>query len=144
MAGSPESEAGTQELQVVAPQAEVQSASFSSEVESSQAEGVAFAAAASAGTSATAAPGRQESELAEAWASWKQVRDSVASPQFTAQMADAAAAGLKEARQEAKAQLPDSATEDNSAIASIVDSVLAELKPKLMEEIAKKMAREKK
>lgn len=33
---------------------------------------------------------------------------------------------------------------DPTAIANIVDSVLAELKPKLMEEIARKMAREKK
>ena len=91
---------------------------------------------------------QRESELAAAWASWKQVRDSVSSPQFTAQMADAAAAGLKEARQEAKAsefQVEAAASaEDNGAIASIVDSVLAELKPKLMEEIAKKMGKEKK
>ncbi|MGA8153758.1 MAG: response regulator [Terriglobales bacterium] len=94
----------------------------------------------------------RESELAAAWASWKQVRDSVASPQFASQIADVAAAGLTDvqppqpaapeaASQEPRAQA--SAPEENGAIASIVDSVLAELKPKLMEEIAKKIKKDK-
>jgi twitching motility two-component system response regulator PilH len=86
---------------------------------------------------------QRESELAAAWASWKQVRDSVANPQLTSQIADAAAAGLAQpappepapAREAATADAP----EETGAIASIVDSVLAELKPKLMEEIAKKI-----
>ena len=153
----------TKELPVVAaPQPEVV------ELEIKQDEGAAFAAAASAGVVAVSvasvrsaeaelplhsqenasqsAAAQGEAELAAAWESWKQVRDSVASPLFTAKMADAAAAGLKEAREEAKSSSDSStnAAEDNVAIASIVDSVLAELKPKLMEEIAKKMGKEKK
>jgi len=126
---------------------------------------VAFAAAASAGTSAGVAEigtqaisttqvapegvsevqPRHDSELASAWANWKQVRDSVSSPEFTSQVADAAATGFKEIRHEEPAtpREPEAAAEDNGAIASIVDSVLAELKPRLMEEIAKKMKKEK-
>ncbi|MBV8049852.1 MAG: response regulator [Acidobacteriaceae bacterium] len=88
---------------------------------------------------------QHHAELASAWASWKQVRDSVSSPEFTSQVADAAATGFKEIRHEepASPQEPEAAAEDDGAIASIVDSVLAELKPKLMEEIAKKMKKEK-
>ena len=92
----------------------------------------------------------RESELAAAWASWKQVRDSVASPEFTSQIADVAAAGLTDvpaseppSAPEAPAEVSASAPEENGAIASIVDSVLAELKPKLMEEIAKKIKKDK-
>jgi len=125
----------------------------------------AYAAAASAGASASVAEVRvtsqpevateaaapvesgHDSKLASAWASWKQVRDSVSSPEFTSQIADAAAAGFKEIRQEepSTTSAPEAApgAEDSGAIASIVDSVLAELKPKLMEEIAKKMKKDK-
>jgi len=92
----------------------------------------------------------RESELAAAWASWKQVRDSVASPQFTSQIADVAAASLTDvpaseppAAPESPTEVSTSAPEENGAIASIVDSVLAELKPKLMEEIAKKIKKDK-
>jgi len=88
---------------------------------------------------------QHDSELASAWANWKQVRESVTSPEFTSQVADAAATSFKEIRHEepAPAPEPEAAADDNGAIASIVDSVLAELKPKLMEEIAKKMKKEK-
>lgn len=91
----------------------------------------------------------RESELAAAWASWKQVRDSVASPEFTSQIADVAA-GLTDVPSsepasgpELPAEISASAPEENGAIASIVDSVLAELKPKLMEEIAKKIKKDR-
>ena len=96
----------------------------------------------------------RESELAAAWASWKQVRDSVGNPQFASQIADVAAASLTDAPALAPASEaePETGTpaeasaappEENGAIASIVDSVLAELKPKLMEEIAKKIKKDK-
>lgn len=126
----------------------------------------AYAAAACAGSSAVSAeanavavaqssvaaevhtPGepRQDSELASAWASWKQVRDSISAPELTSQTA--AAPTFKEIRQEQPDAQPEpessaAQAEENGAIASIVDSVLAELKPKLMEEIAKKMKKEK-
>ena len=103
---------------------------------------------------ATSEPGERqgESELAAAWANWKQIRESVIgsqidSSQLSSQIADAVTAP-KEDTAEAKSdsQLEDShsAGEEATEIANIVDSVLADLKPKLMAEIAKKMGKEKK
>ncbi len=128
----------------------------------------AVAAAASAGTSApeaskpeaisqpvsTPAPSEpapsvpevkaNESELAAAWAQWKEIRETVVGSQLTSQIADVAAAGLKDAQLDNSSTPAPEAEEASSAgnptaIASIVDTVLAELKPKLMEEIARKL-----
>ncbi len=96
---------------------------------------------------ATVEPER-ESELAAAWASWKQIRESVVTPQMASQIAEVAAAAssspetavTETAAEDATADSPD----ESEAIAGIVDTVLAELKPKLMQEIAKKMAKSKK
>lgn len=95
----------------------------------------------------TAEP-EHESELAAAWASWKQIRESVVTPQMTSQIAEVAAAATSSAEpavtettaEDASTDTPD----ESEAIAGIVDTVLAELKPKLMQEIAKKMAKSKK
>jgi CheY-like chemotaxis protein len=102
---------------------------------------------------------QREAELAAAWQNWKQIRESIVGSQLTAQIADAAATELKEGRAEEPSPVQtdkaDAAAESESdessnaaaestAIASIVESVLAELKPKLMEEIAKKMNTDKK
>jgi len=82
-------------------------------------------------------------EAAAAWENWRQIRDSVMSPQNASAIAESVA-------EIAKADTPVPTSEpsqqllEGNAIASIVDSVLAELKPKLMQEIAKKMAAEKK
>jgi CheY-like chemotaxis protein len=88
-----------------------------------------------------------ESELAAAWANWKQVRESVVGSQLSSQIADSVAE-LKESRVEAQTESqPESSSapgEESSDIANIVDSVLADLKPKLMAEIARKMGKEKK
>ncbi len=88
-----------------------------------------------------------ESELAAAWAQWKQIRETVVGSQLTSQIADAAAAELqnfeppqKSSEEEPAGERPSS---NPTAIASIVDSVLAELKPKLVEEIARKLGDEK-
>ena len=95
---------------------------------------------------------QREPELAAAWANWKQIRESLLGSPFGSQIADAAAAELEEKQKEAAAAVAEpeapatvtsSVTPDASAIASIVDSVLAELKPKLVEEIAKKMSKPK-
>src|SRR5439155_940720 len=100
----------------------------------------------------------REAELAAAWQNWKQIRESIVGSGITAQIADVAAAELKAADQppeppatQAKAESEHTAAPSSSdskaesaAIASIVDSVLAELKPKLVEEIAKKMSRDRK
>ncbi len=94
---------------------------------------------------------QRESELAEAWAHWKEIRAAVVSPQFTSQLADSAA-NFREIQQ--KNEEPSSPSPDTPAgsppaaasntIASIVDSVLSELRPKLVEEISKRLAAEKK
>ena len=89
-----------------------------------------------------------ESELAAAWAQWKQIRETVVGSQLTSQIADVAAAELKAAEPGPTTTEDEPVHEKHSgnptAIASIVDSVLAELKPKLVEEIAKKLGDEKK
>ena len=117
--------------------------------------GAAFAAAAStsAGSSAEAvgstvseseAEPPAHSEATAAWENWRQIRESVMSPQTTTAIAESVA---EIAQANAPAQNSDSTSGPAPAetnLASIVDSVLAELKPKLMEEIAKKMAAEKK
>ncbi|HXM62497.1 MAG TPA: response regulator [Terriglobales bacterium] len=117
-----------------------------------------------------------ESELAAAWANWKQIRESVIGSQVVdsqaidSQISDSQTVGsqsvdsqiseshlseqIADAVAEPKAdsaetkydsQSEDSAAtgEETSEIANIVDSVLADLKPKLMAEIAKKMGKEK-
>jgi hypothetical protein len=104
---------------------------------------------------------------AAAWATWRQVHDSSqgnevtetqakekdkaevkekdkevdqpqSAPQDTA--ARAVAAGAEQLLQEAAAAAPEG---DQSNVASIVDSVLADLRPKLMEEINRKMSNKK-
>lgn len=94
---------------------------------------------------------QRDSDLASAWASWKQIRESVVSPQMTSQIADAAATAVSPSEESpstetgaAESAEPETASGDDTAIASIVDNVLAELKPKLMQEIAKKMSKPKK
>ena len=91
---------------------------------------------------------------AAAWASWRQIRDTrkdsevaqsqpkefevpESAPAETAAMA--VAAGAEQILQEASA----SPAGDSTDVASIVESVLANLRPKLMEEIARKMAEKK-
>jgi CheY-like chemotaxis protein len=91
---------------------------------------------------------------AAAWASWRQIRDTrkdgevaetqlkefevpESAPAETA--ARAVAAGAEQISREASAALKD----DPADVASIVESVLANLRPKLMEEISRKMAEKK-
>jgi CheY-like chemotaxis protein len=92
---------------------------------------------------------QQEAELATAWEHWKQVRESVVSPEFTAQIAESAAGVVQESHSEpplepTPPEVSADAADEANEIASIVDSVLADLKPKLMEEISKKMGKGKK
>ena len=106
-----------------------------------------------------AAEPRPDSEAvkstAAAWASWRQVRDTnkgsevvkgqskefeapESAPAETTAMA--VAAGAEQIMQEASAVPMNGDPKD---VASIVDSVLADLRPKLMEEISRKMAEKK-
>jgi CheY-like chemotaxis protein len=98
-----------------------------------------------------------ESELAAAWANWKQIREPVAGPQISdseinesqlgAQIADTVAELTENssvAQPESQPHASPDTEEETSEISSIVDSVLADLKPKLMAEIARKMGKGKK
>jgi CheY-like chemotaxis protein len=132
-----------------------------------------------------AEPGERqgESELAAAWANWKQIRESVVGSQVDTQISESpviesqivesqisesqivdsrngdsrinesqpsshVADAVAESKEEVVGANPDShleaSAEETSEIANIVDSVLADLKPKLMAEIARKMGKEKK
>lgn len=103
--------------------------------------------------SGTPDPGdrQRESEMAAAWANWKQIRESIVGSDSTTHVEDANA-GYRDSGKEDPPSSPmsneDASSEpvqtEASEIASIVDTMLAELKPKLMEEIAKKMDTEKK
>lgn len=133
---------------------------------SDQPNGATFAAAASAsapssGANVNAVSSAQEREdpaggldAAAAWQNWQHIRDSVMSPQSAAALAESLAQTAKAAAEisaapsdlsaavEATSASPANDEEvsvDGEALASIVDSVLAELKPKLMQEIAKKL-----
>ena len=131
--------------------------------------GAAFAAAASASpasnavASAPQAPASTEEEPAPAgldasaaWKNWQQIRDSVMSAQNAGAIETAVSAitnaGASATASETTASAGTAETNDDpstqslqgEALASIVDTVLAELKPKLMEQIAKKLAAEKK
>jgi hypothetical protein len=97
--------------------------------------------------------GRQhESELAAAWANWRQIREQVVDSQLSRSQLGSQVAGtdaeLKGNAGGAKPELqPDGSStkqDEEREIANIVDSVLADLKPKLMAEIARKMAKEPK
>jgi CheY-like chemotaxis protein len=137
----------------------------SAEAVAPESQGAAFAAAAAVGGDAVsqsavpsevqpAAPSpsseedrQRESELAAAWESWKHIRESVVEPQLKSQVADAAAEpqALRAEQVPSAVAEPDGETGSNEdSVASIVDSVLADLKPKLMEEISRKMGKEKK
>ena len=112
--------------------------------------------ATSSPTSSAPLSGSQESQLASAWQNWRQIRESIIGQQLPSQVADAATAAFKQIREEQKDQMADPSGKDAesaavnraaveaSTIAGIVDSVLSELKPKLMEEIAKKLAEDRK
>ncbi len=108
--------------------------------------------AAAAEVPANGAPER-EAELAAAWAQWRQIRDSIGSPSLASPAAESTlaaepASGFKDIQRPAPAQPASHATSsepaDPASIASIVDSMLAELRPKLVEEIARKMGQDKK
>jgi CheY-like chemotaxis protein len=94
---------------------------------------------------------------AAAWASWRQTRDTgngneaaeaqpreverpESAPAERETAARAVAAGAEQISQEAAAAKPQG---DQNNVASIVDSVLADLRPKLMEEISRKMSEKK-
>jgi CheY-like chemotaxis protein len=100
-----------------------------------------------------AAPDETVKNTAAAWASWRQSRESgkatesaeesdAPEPAATEANAAAAAAGAGQSLS-SPANLDPSENGGSSDVASIVDSVLADLRPKLMKEISRKMAEKK-
>jgi CheY-like chemotaxis protein len=147
-----------------APPAIEASAAESAPVETPVREenGATFAAAASASAAGTVGISIPEAEAepsfpaeaAAAWENWQHIRDSVMGSQSAVRLsesvADATEAKAPErvagAEQDsvstANAESGEASADtdaDNAVLSSIVDSVLAELKPKLMREIAKKL-----
>jgi len=125
--------------------------------------GAAFAAAASASesfaqTNAISASNSESeppagSESSAAWDNWQRIRDSVIADRATeaiaesaGAMADAAVSPQNEApaAQPTPDAAPSQQASSNDALSNIVDSVLAELKPRLLAEIAKQLANDKK
>jgi CheY-like chemotaxis protein len=97
------------------------------------------------------------SEATLAWKNWQHIRDSVMSPKKAEAIAESVAAMAQAGNQATppptesapnQDQTPSviaaaAAAEEASSINEIVDSVLADLKPRLMQEIAKKLAAKK-
>jgi len=79
---------------------------------------------------------RTKSQMDAAWSNWREIRNTIVTPSLTEQLAEIATA--KEDL--APTANPDASAHDSASIASIVDSVLAEMRPKLVEEIARKLA----
>ncbi len=91
-----------------------------------------------------AATGKKDTDIAAttaaAWANWRRVRES-GTPQTSESAPQDAAAMAVAAGAESSPEEP--ADSDPSAIANIVDSVLADLRPKIFEEITRKMGKKK-
>ena len=103
--------------------------------------------------------GMGEVELAAAWANWRNIRESIVgaqpttSPEITPEEkptepestppAAAEEAKAEEAKAEASPaeEKPEAPAADPAELSSIVDNMLAELKPKLMEELKRKLGK---
>lgn len=99
---------------------------------------------------------KRESEFAAttaaAWASWRRIRetgdakdasDSKSSSEKDSDGQDEAAMAVAAGAEKAPEELSESSSEETPEIASIVDSVLADLRPKIVEEISKKLGKKK-
>jgi twitching motility two-component system response regulator PilH len=104
----------------------------------------------SSGTGPVPSDLQPEPQLAEAWTNWQHIRESVLGAQLASLAPETSSSQSTAVPSDQPAAPPqlqpgtDSKPDEASAIANIVDSVLADLRPKLMEEIARKMAADKK
>jgi twitching motility two-component system response regulator PilH len=134
------------------------------EPEGDQKEGAAFAAAASASESfaqtSAVSPSSPEaeapsgSESSAAWDNWQRIRDTVITERATEAIAESASViadaaissqnGAPPVPSASEAEPTSQPASNHDALSSIVDSVLAELKPRLLAEIAKQLAQDKK
>ena len=90
--------------------------------------------------------GKKDSDIATttaaAWASWRRVRES-GDPKSAAESVSHDAARAVAAGAETTPDQGPPANQDSGDIADIVDSVLADLRPKIVEEISRKMGKKK-
>ena len=91
-----------------------------------------------------------DSTTAAAWASWRRIRESgypkvaaEASQQEASAPQDSAAMAVAAGAEKAPEETSSESGSDSAEIASIVDSVLADLRPKIVEEISRKMGKKK-
>jgi CheY-like chemotaxis protein len=131
--------------------------------ETDSGSGAAFAAAASASeafaqTNAVSASSSESdppagSESSAAWDNWQRIRDTVITERATeaiaesvSEMAQAVVSPQNDVPAVPPAQdaAPSQPASGSDALSNIVDSVLAELKPRLLAEIAKQLANDKK
>ena len=86
----------------------------------------------------------REKEIAEstaaAWASWRRIRDTDGKGNPTALEQDEAAMAVAAGAEKAPEDVQEGESEE---ISSIVDSVLADLRPKIVEEISRKLGKKK-
>ena len=129
---------------------------------SEETNGATFAAAAGASSASAVAVTPTESEpeppvgpeTAAAWQNWQHIRDSVMGSQTAISLSESVAEVVQKSVSESVAEVaamdvstaaqptaqPSADTDSESAeLSSIVDSVLADLKPRLMAEISKKL-----
>jgi len=141
---SPESEKPAATPEVPEPAAATDVAAEESETESESTEPVPLSNASTAGRIDDMA--KRESETAAAWASWRKIRETGgprssndSSPEDVSQdkAAMAVAAGAENKPEEV------AALDSDPEISSLVDSVLADMRPKIVEEIAKKLGKKK-
>ena len=94
---------------------------------------------------------KKESEAAAAWASFRRIRET-GDPKASAEPAtqedesapqDLAAMAVAAGAEKAPEEMSSAADSKTADIASIVDSVLADLRPKIVEEISRQMGRKK-
>ena len=110
------------------------------------------------GAQGTRETAKKESEMAEttaaAWASWRQIRESGPTPGASAEPSpkevehaaasnDAAAMAAAAGAEKHPDESSPASESDAEGIASIVDSVIADLRPKIFEEISRKMGKKK-
>lgn len=85
---------------------------------------------------------RTNAQMDAAWSNWHDIRNTIVKPSLTDQIQEVAEASAKA---DATVQVAaEAAGQDTSDIANIVDTMLAEMRPKLLEEIARKLAANKK
>jgi len=84
---------------------------------------------------------RTKAQMDAAWSNWHDIRNTVVTPKLADQIEEVAEASVKEEAGTHSAS--EAGSGGSSEIASIVDTMLAEMRPKLLEEIARKLAAKK-